>query len=58
MGWSQEQNDTTAKKDPFGSDELLKDDDKCTQKLANISTNRKRSYLDNLGASRSPTARH
>ncbi|KAJ6415964.1 hypothetical protein OIU84_004706 [Salix udensis] len=53
-----EQNESTAKKDPFGSDELLKDDDKYTQKLVNISTNRKPSYLDNLGASRSPTARH
>ncbi|KAJ6696268.1 ROP GUANINE NUCLEOTIDE EXCHANGE FACTOR 1 [Salix koriyanagi] len=58
MGWGQEQNESTAKKDPFGSDELLKDDDKYTQKLVNISTNRKPSYLDNLGASRSPTARH
>ena len=58
MGWGPEQNEGTAKKDPFGSDELLKDDDKYTQKLVNISTNRKPSYLDNLGASRSPTARH
>uniref|UniRef100_A0A6M2EH97 PRONE domain-containing protein n=1 Tax=Populus davidiana TaxID=266767 RepID=A0A6M2EH97_9ROSI len=58
MGWGSEQNESAAKKDPFGSDELLKDDDRYKQKLTNISTNRKPSYLDNLGALRSPTARH
>lgn len=58
MGWGSEQNESAAKKDPFGSDELLKDDDRSKQKLTNISTNRKPSYLDNLGALRSPTARH
>ncbi|CAK7356703.1 unnamed protein product [Dovyalis caffra] len=58
MGWGSDQNESAAKKDPFGSDELLKDDDKLTQKLTYISTNRKPSYLDNLGALRSPTARH
>ncbi|KAG5229190.1 rop guanine nucleotide exchange factor [Salix suchowensis] len=45
MGWGSEQNESAAKKDPFGSDELLKDD-------------KKPSYLENLGALRSPTARH
>ncbi|KAJ6342730.1 hypothetical protein OIU78_010616 [Salix suchowensis] len=57
MGWGSEQNESAAKKDPFGSDELLKDD-KYKQKLPDISTIRKPSYLENLGALRSPTARH
>lgn len=55
MGWSLEQNGTTEKKDPYGfSDDLFKD----KEKLSNISTVKKPSYLDNLAAMRSPTARH
>jgi len=56
MGWGSDQEDSTLKKDP--SDELCKDEDTKQQKLANVVTSKKVSYLENLGATRSPTARH
>lgn len=61
MGWGLDQVDTEAKKDPDDTDEGK---DFCEvkhphmQKIANIVTNKKISYLDNLGGLRSPTARH
>ncbi|KOM44515.1 hypothetical protein LR48_Vigan05g212000 [Vigna angularis] len=56
MGWGSDQEDSTLKKDP--SDDLCKDEDTKPQKLANVVTSKKMSYLENLGATRSPTARH
>ncbi|XP_014501385.1 rop guanine nucleotide exchange factor 12 [Vigna radiata var. radiata] len=56
MGWGSDQEDSTLKKDP--SDELCKDEDTKQQKLANVVTSKKMSYLETLGATRSPTARH
>ncbi|KAJ9179201.1 hypothetical protein P3X46_011016 [Hevea brasiliensis] len=62
MGWNFESNDTEAKKDSTGnSDETIKEENsnlKLTEKLANIVTIKKPSYLENLGGLRSPTARH
>ncbi|XP_009338043.2 rop guanine nucleotide exchange factor 12-like [Pyrus x bretschneideri] len=59
MGWGADQSGTEPKKDPDAADE-----DNCAvkhphmQKIANIVTNKKISYLENLGGLRSPTARH
>ncbi|KAF2323418.1 hypothetical protein GH714_035369 [Hevea brasiliensis] len=62
MGWNFESNDTEAKKESSGnSDETIKEENsnlKLTEKLANIVTIKKPSYLENLGGLRSPTARH
>ncbi|PON88424.1 PRONE domain containing protein [Trema orientale] len=65
MGWGLDQGDPeAAKKDLAGfSDEVLKDGldllkHPHMQKIANIVTNKKVSYLENLGGLRSPTARH
>ncbi|KAK0598217.1 hypothetical protein LWI29_032628 [Acer saccharum] len=57
MGWDA---DSEAAKDPTGLSEgaLLKDSEKLSQKIANIVTNKKTSYLESLGGLRSPTARH
>ncbi|KAJ8773474.1 hypothetical protein K2173_004304 [Erythroxylum novogranatense] len=56
MGWSLDQNDTDMIKDP-APEELLKDE-KAMQKPAIIVTNKRTSYLETIGALRSPTARH
>lgn len=60
MGWGQDQNETEMKKESFGnSDDLNLDSDlKQGNKAGNIVTNKKVSYLENLSAVRSPTARH
>ncbi|KAK7335933.1 hypothetical protein VNO80_28078 [Phaseolus coccineus] len=59
MGWGSDQEESTLKKDPYAiPDELYNDDDPKQQKLPNVVTNKKMSYLENLGVSRSPTARH
>ncbi|XP_050233747.1 rop guanine nucleotide exchange factor 12 [Mercurialis annua] len=59
MGWNVDSNEAEANKNLAGnSDELVKDDMKLTDKLANIVTLKKPSYLENLGGLRSPTARH
>lgn len=60
MGWGQEQNEAESKKDSFGnSDDLYGDSDlKQANKLGNIVTNKKVSYVENLSAVRSPTSRH
>jgi hypothetical protein len=62
MGWGLDQGDAEAKKDSTGySDEVSKDGEvkhNHMHKLANLVTNKKISYLENLGAMRSPTARH
>ena len=59
MGWGSDQEDSTLKKDPFAiPDDLYKDDGTKQQKLPNVVTNKKMSYLENLGVTRSPTARH
>ncbi|KAK2654811.1 hypothetical protein Ddye_014667 [Dipteronia dyeriana] len=57
MGWDA---DSEVAKDPTGLSEgaLLKDSEKLSQKIANIVTNKKTSYLESLGGLRSPTARH
>ncbi|CAJ1955240.1 unnamed protein product [Sphenostylis stenocarpa] len=55
MGWGPDESEM--KKDPFAiPDDLCKDDDPKQQKLPNVVTNKK-SYLDTLGVTRSPTAR-
>ncbi|KAL5756075.1 hypothetical protein ACOSP7_020500 [Xanthoceras sorbifolium] len=56
MGWDA---DSDAAKDPTGlSEGAVKENEKLSQKIANIVTNKKTSYLENLGGLRSPTARH
>ncbi|KAM1017091.1 hypothetical protein ACFX13_047424 [Malus domestica] len=61
MGWGVVQSETEPKKDPDAADEGK---DSCEikhphiQKIANIVTNKKVSYLETLGGLRSPTARH
>ncbi|KAL3735867.1 hypothetical protein ACJRO7_024916 [Eucalyptus globulus] len=61
MGWSLDQGDANLKKD-LGGDELLKDGDgKHMNKLFNVGTPKKFSYIEKLeraGGLRSPTARH
>ncbi|KAF5726878.1 hypothetical protein HS088_TW22G00563 [Tripterygium wilfordii] len=53
MGWNLDQGEAEMKKEPF-ADDLCKDG----EKLGEIVTNKKVSYLENLGGLRSPTARH
>lgn len=58
MGWGCDQGDSEAKK---GQEAAADENDvkhPHIQKLANIVTNKKMSYLDTLGGMRSPTARH
>ncbi|WCJ40784.1 Rop guanine nucleotide exchange factor 12 [Euphorbia peplus] len=57
MGWNFDSSEE-AKKDPGNSEETVKEEMKFTDKIANIVTIRKPSYLENLGGLRSPTARH
>ncbi|XP_015867684.3 rop guanine nucleotide exchange factor 12 [Ziziphus jujuba] len=60
MGWGLEQGDGETKIDA-GSDEPSKDGEikhPHMHKIANIVTNKKASYLENLGGMRSPTSRH
>ncbi|XP_027344561.1 rop guanine nucleotide exchange factor 12-like isoform X2 [Abrus precatorius] len=58
MGWSNDQVDLDTKKDAF-SDDFSKDSDSGKpQKLPNIATDKKVSYLETLGGMRSPTSRH
>ncbi|KAK7349187.1 hypothetical protein VNO77_06354 [Canavalia gladiata] len=57
MGWSNDQCDSDPKKDP--SDDFYKDNDAGKgQKLPNVVTDKKVSYLETLGGMRSPTSRH
>ncbi|KAE9585872.1 hypothetical protein Lal_00009794 [Lupinus albus] len=60
MGWGGDQGDTKLmKKDSFAlSDDIYKELDSKQQKLPNVVTNKKVSYLENLGVMRSPTSRH
>ncbi|KAK7261810.1 hypothetical protein RIF29_28131 [Crotalaria pallida] len=61
MGWGADQGDSDImqKKDSFAaSDDFYKDVDAKQQKLPNVVTNKKVSYLENLGVMRSPTSRH
>ncbi|RYR50704.1 hypothetical protein Ahy_A07g037331 isoform B [Arachis hypogaea] len=61
MGWGTDQGSEGKKeKDPFAaSDDFYKDiDSKHEQKLPNVNTHKKTSYLDNLNIMRSPTSRH
>ncbi|KAF8027567.1 hypothetical protein BT93_E0469 [Corymbia citriodora subsp. variegata] len=59
MGWNMDQQEAEEKKDRT-VDDLLKDGDgKHMDKLSNVrTTNKKVSYLENLGGVRSPTSRH
>ncbi|PSS07431.1 Rop guanine nucleotide exchange factor like [Actinidia chinensis var. chinensis] len=57
MGWALDQGDAEMKKD--SADEWFKDNDaKPLSKPPNVVTNKKFSYIENLGGLRSPTARH
>ncbi|ESW07669.1 hypothetical protein PHAVU_010G148900 [Phaseolus vulgaris] len=57
MGWSSDQGDSDTKRDP--SDDLYNDmDNGKPQKLPDVVTDKKVSYLETLGGMRSPTARH
>ncbi|CAN0858640.1 Rop guanine nucleotide exchange factor 12 [Linum grandiflorum] len=56
MGWEGDQNDNDDELTGT-TDEMLKEDKKLSEKLANV-VMRKTSYLDNLVGSRSPTSRH
>ncbi|RDX73269.1 Rop guanine nucleotide exchange factor 12, partial [Mucuna pruriens] len=59
MGWGSDQGDSDMKKDQFAvSDDFTNADDAKQQKLQNVVTNKKMSYLENLGVMRSPTSRH
>ncbi|XP_061367535.1 rop guanine nucleotide exchange factor 12-like [Gastrolobium bilobum] len=60
MGWSNDQGDSDIKKDLFAvSDDLCKDlDNGKPQKLPEIVTDKKVTYLETLGGMRSPTSRH
>ncbi|KAF5739152.1 hypothetical protein HS088_TW12G00352 [Tripterygium wilfordii] len=53
MGWNLDQGETEMKKEPL-ADDLCKDG----EKLGMVVTNKKVSYLENLGGLRSPTERH
>lgn len=59
MGWNLDQQEAEEKKDR-AADDLLKDSDgKHMDKLSYVrTTNKKVSYLENLGGVRSPTSRH
>ncbi|KAL5160398.1 Rop guanine nucleotide exchange factor 12 [Glycine soja] len=60
MGWNNNQGDSDAKKEAFAdSDDFYKDiDNGKPQKLPNVVTDKKVSYLETLGGMRSPTSRH
>ena len=60
MGWNNDQGDSDAKKDHFAdSDDFDKNiDNGKPQKLPNVVTDKKVSYLETLGGMRSPTSRH
>ncbi|KAL5576457.1 hypothetical protein UlMin_018156 [Ulmus minor] len=60
MGWGLDQGEAEAKKDPEGEEVSKEGEVKHPhiQKITNIVTTKKVSYLDNLGGLRSPTARH
>ncbi|KAK7271919.1 hypothetical protein RJT34_28193 [Clitoria ternatea] len=60
MGWDCEQGESDTKKDFFAvSDDICTDiDSKQQQKIPNVVTNKKVSYVENLGTMRSPTSRH
>lgn len=60
MGWGLDQGDAESKNSTGYADEVSNDDDGKLQmqKVAHIATNKKVSYLENLGGLRSPTARH
>lgn len=54
--WSLDQNGSEEKRD--STDDLSKESDAKHMQKLNIVTNKKVSYLESLGALRSPTARH
>ncbi|KAI4355630.1 hypothetical protein L6164_004382 [Bauhinia variegata] len=56
MGWTNDPVDSEIKKD--STDDLCQDIDANAKKVPNIVTNKKTSYLDNLGGMKSPTSRH
>ena len=58
MGWGVDQGDQEMKNDPFANTDDCKDLDAKQQKFPNVNTNKKTSYLENLGGVRSPTSRH
>ena len=60
MGWNNNQGDSDAKKEAFAdSDDFYTDiDNGKPQKLPNVVTDKKVSYLETLGGMRSPTSRH
>ena len=60
MGWSNENAESFNRKDPFAlSDDLDKDIDTVKlPKLQPIVTDKKASYVENIGGLRSPTSRH
>ncbi|KAJ1388774.1 PRONE domain [Sesbania bispinosa] len=60
MGWSSDQGDADIKKDPLAlTDDFYNDiDNGKPQKLPNVVTDKKVSYLETLGGMRSPTSRH
>ncbi|KAL6140883.1 hypothetical protein ACLB2K_059175 [Fragaria x ananassa] len=58
MGWGCDQDDSEAKKEQAAAADENDVKHPHIQKLANIVTNKKMSYLDTLGGMRSPTARH
>ncbi|KEH28792.1 RHO guanyl-nucleotide exchange factor [Medicago truncatula] len=60
MGWSNDQAESFIRRDPFAvSDDLDKDiDTEKLPKLQPIVTDKKASYLENIGGLRSPTSRH
>ncbi|PRQ50953.1 putative PRONE domain-containing protein [Rosa chinensis] len=58
MGWGCDQGDSEAKKEQEAAAEDGEVKHPHIQKLANIVTNKKISYLETLGGMRSPTARH
>ncbi|XP_057454314.1 rop guanine nucleotide exchange factor 12-like isoform X2 [Lotus japonicus] len=60
MGWHGDQGDSDIKKDPLAAtDDFYKDiDSGKPQKLPNVVTDKKVSYLETLGGMRSPTSRH
>lgn len=60
MGWGSDQADSEVKKDPFAaSDDFYNNVDmKQPQKLPEVVTTKKVSYLETLGVMRSPTSRH
>lgn len=58
MGWGSDQGDSDMKTSFAVSDDFCNDNDAKNQKLPQVVTNKKVSYVENLGVMRSPTSRH